>query len=253
MKDKLKDYSKYQHLTYEDFKRLAVDDSLSKYEKIGVPDELRKDFEEAIFKDIIDKLPILQKKNQTILDLGCGCSGLISMLIDHCEQMDHKLILVDSPEMLALVPDKEFITKVEGKFPDNVELLDKLTHSVNVILCYSVLHQVHVRDNIFDFIDKALEFLAEEGMFLIGDIPNISKRNRYFSSEQGVRYHKNFTGKQDLPEVNHYQIESYRMDDGIIFAILQRYRNFGFETYLLPQNNNLPMYGRREDILIVRW
>jgi hypothetical protein len=45
-------------------------------------------------------------------------------------------------------------------------------------------------------------------------------------------------------------VETKKIDDGVVFGILQRYRNFGFDTYLLPQNDNLPIANRREDILI---
>ena len=34
--------------------------------------------------------------------------------------------------------------------------------------------------------------------------------------------------------------------------LLTRYRNAGFETYLLEQPSNLPMSNRREDILIIK-
>ena len=41
---------------FEDFKNLANDPSLSKYEKIGFPDSYRAGKEEAIFHDILSKL-----------------------------------------------------------------------------------------------------------------------------------------------------------------------------------------------------
>ena len=43
-----------------------------------------------------------------------------------------------------------------------------------------------------------------------------------------------------------------QIDDGVILGVLQRYRGFGYDSYLLPQNENLPFANRREDILIVR-
>ena len=85
---------------------------------------------------------------------------------------------------------------------------------------------------------------------LIGDIPNISKRKRFFSSETGIAFHKNFMNTDEPPVVAHAKLESGEIDDGIIMGILQRYRGYGFDTYLLPQNSKLPMYNRREDILI---
>jgi hypothetical protein len=43
-----------------------------------------------------------------------------------------------------------------------------------------------------------------------------------------------------------------KMDDTVIFSLMMRLRKFGCETYLLPQNPDLPMANRREDILIVK-
>jgi hypothetical protein len=45
-------------------------------------------------------------------------------------------------------------------------------------------------------------------------------------------------------------VEDLKIDDGVVFGIMQRYRNFGFDTYLLPQNEQLPIASRREDILV---
>lgn len=42
------------------------------------------------------------------------------------------------------------------------------------------------------------------------------------------------------------------MDDSIVLAIVARLRRFGCEAYLVPQNDNLPMANRREDILVVK-
>ena len=54
------------------------------------------------------------------------------------------------------------------------------------------------------------------------------------------------------PEVKHAELEPGQIDDGVILGVLQRYRGFGYDSYLLPQNENLPFANRREDILIVR-
>jgi hypothetical protein len=84
---------------------------------------------------------------------------------------------------------------------------------------------------------------------LIGDIPNVSKRKRFFSSKSGIQCHQKFTGTNELPKVEFMVIDDKKIDDGVVFGIMQRYRNFGFDTYLLPQNEKLPIATRREDLL----
>lgn len=77
------DLKRFANLKYEDFKTLAKDQTLSRYEKIGFPDTYRKGKEESIFRDItIIKLKNLNKKNQTIADIGSGYSELAFMIIN---------------------------------------------------------------------------------------------------------------------------------------------------------------------------
>lgn len=87
---------------------------------------------------------------------------------------------------------------------------------------------------------------------LIGDIPNISKRKRFFSSENGISFHQNFTGTSEVPEVNFLQIEDDKIDDAVLLGLIMRVRAQGFDAYWLPQHGGLPMSNRREDILISR-
>ena len=54
------------------------------------------------------------------------------------------------------------------------------------------------------------------------------------------------------PEYEFNTLIEDKIDDSLVFAILNRYRNAGFETYLLEQPTDLPMGNRREDILIVK-
>jgi hypothetical protein len=43
-----------------------------------------------------------------------------------------------------------------------------------------------------------------------------------------------------------------RIDDGVILGIVDRMRRRGFDAYVVPQSESLPLANRREDILIVR-
>lgn len=254
MKNYQADLLKFQRLTFDDFKLFATDVNLSKYQKIGFPDNYREGKEKAIALDIIQKLGMDgQKKGLTFLDIGPGCTDLPLMLMDFCTQQEYEILLVDSEEMLNQLPNGNNISKYPGRFPENEHLLaEKYQNKVDYIVSYSVLHAVIYEASIFRFIDSAVSFLKPGGKFLLGDIPNISKRRRFFSTEQGVKFHQDFTQTDTKPEVRHLELEPCQIDDGIIFGILHRYRNFGFETYLLSQNENLPMYNRREDILICK-
>jgi hypothetical protein len=239
-------------LDFAGFARLAGDESLSKYEKIGFPDSYRAGFEETIFADICAKLPRLDERELLVLDIGPGCSDLPLMLIELCRARGHRLCLVDSPEMLARLPDAPFIEKRPGLFPKCREKLVDLKGSVTVILSYSVLHYVFVDANVFDFVDVALELLAPGGEFLIGDIPNISKRRRFFSTKAGVAYHRKFTGTDTLPHVQQNVPVRGTLDDAVILGLLARARAAGADAYVIPQHPELPMANRREDILIRR-
>ena len=86
----------FENLSYEEFKKLAQNEKLSKYEKIGFPDSYREGKEIFIFEDWIKKLTNLNKENQNILDIGCGCSDLPLMLIGKAKEKKSKLFLMDS-------------------------------------------------------------------------------------------------------------------------------------------------------------
>src|SRR5258708_30542344 len=170
----MSDYDRFKDLDFEGFKRLALDENLSQYQKIGFPNAYRQGYEELIFEDIRAKLPNLSGKQQTIVDIGPGCSDLPRKLIDLCREREHRLILIDSAEMLDQLPNESFITKVAGFYPnDCVELVKEYAGKVNALLTYSVIHYVFVEASIFSFLDKSLELLAPSGHMLIGDIPNI--------------------------------------------------------------------------------
>lgn len=242
----------FSNLTFDDFKRLAKDESLSKYERIGFPDSYRSGFEEKIFLDIQRKLSNLGNNCCCVLDIGPGCSELPRMLIDHCRGNGHRLTLVDSAEMLALLPDHTHVDKVAARYPDCLDEIAGLRGRVNAILCYSVLQYIFAEAAFFRFLDVSLSLLAPGGQMLIGDIPNQSKRKRFFSSETGIAFHREFMKTDGMPEVKFNQIEHDQIDDAVLFSLVQRARAQGFDAYVVPQDSALPMANRREDILIVR-
>jgi 2-polyprenyl-3-methyl-5-hydroxy-6-metoxy-1,4-benzoquinol methylase len=250
MKDPLR---VFDHIGYKDFKHLAQDNTLSPHEKIGFPNQYRENKEEVIFNDIQSKLTHLSLQRKTILDIGAGCGLLTQRLIKHCEAQQHRLILIDSLEVLSQLPDSRVIQKIPGCFPNEIQTeLTQLKESIDVILCYSVLHYIFQENNLFAFFDQALALLGIGGQLLIGDIPNYSMRTRFFSSPTGVTFHQEFMQTTEPPELHHNKLMLNKIDDSIILGLLLRARSQGFNAYLLPQDPQLPMANRREDLLILR-
>lgn len=245
--------NRFANIGYEDFRKLATDESLSQYERIGFPDSYRKDHEQAIVADIRAKLTNLEEERCNVIDIGPGCTDVPKMIIDLCARQGHSLTLIDSPEMLALLPEAPFVTKVPGLYPGCVEQqVDSMRGTVDALLSYSVIQYAFTGGGFFQFVDMSLSLLAAGGQWLIGDIPNVSKRKRFFASESGIAFHRAFMQVEQPPVVEFNRVEHDLIDDAVVFAILQRARSAGFDAYVLPQHPSLPLANRREDILITR-
>jgi hypothetical protein len=247
------DYERFANLTFEGFRELATAAGLTRYQRIGFPDAYRDGYEAAIYRDVLGKLPNLSRRGQTVFDIGSGCSDLPFLLTNTCERHGHRLVLCDSAEMLAHLPDESFVRKAPGCFPrDSADLLREYAGRVDAGLVYSVLQYVFVDLPLFDFVDACLTLLAPGGQLLIGDVPNVSKRKRFFASDAGVKCHRAFTGTDEVPAVAFNTPEPAKIDDAVVFSILGRARAAGFDAYVVPQAPGLPMANRREDILITR-
>jgi hypothetical protein len=150
------------------------------------------------------------------------------------------------------LPEAAGVTKVPGFYPGCEEALDAWKGKFDAILCYSVFHYVFVEANFWKFLDYSIQLLAEGGQMLIGDIPNVSKRKRFFASDTGIRFHQAFMKTTDEPRVDFRAVESNKIDDAVILGVIMRARAQGCDAYWLPQSPTLPMANRREDVLIVK-
>ena len=246
------DHERFQGLTYEDFRRRASDPALSPHERIGFPDEYRAGFDDRILADIEAKLPALGERGRTILDIGPGCGPVAAGLIARCRECRHQLVLADSGEMLEQLPDEPFIHKKPGRYPADSAWLLEYRERVDAAIAYSVVHYIFAEGSVFDFLDRTLALLAPGGRLLVGDVPNVSKRKRFFSSAAGIRHHRAFTGTDEIPGVTFNAPEPGQIDDSVVFALLMRARAAGFDAYVVPQAADLPMANRREDLLFCR-
>jgi len=245
------DNKKFFNLTFNDFKELAKDSSLSRHQKVGFPDSYRSNKEADIFRDVVDKVPQLKSTDKIVLEIGPGCSDLPVMLANLCKKNTSRVIFVDSEEMLSHLPDEQHISKYPGIFPSALEKdIEKFKGKINVIIAYSVIQYVYLEGNIFAFLDHCLSLLADGGELIYGDIPNVTMRKRFFSSQAGFQSHREYVGRDEKPEVNFNRLEIGQMDDSVVLAILARARAQGFHAWVMPQSSSLPMANRREDILI---
>jgi 2-polyprenyl-3-methyl-5-hydroxy-6-metoxy-1,4-benzoquinol methylase len=241
----------YDGYNYERFRQLAQDPTLSRYEKIGFPDSYRQGKEELIFQDIVSKLPLLSGRRKLhVLDIGAGCSGLQEQIADLCREADHRLFVSDSAEMLKLIDERPHQVKMPGLFPETADAILAQSGGVDVIICYSVLHCVFVDSNVWYFLDRIMELLNDGGQALIGDIPNHSKRKRFFASANGVEFHKKFMNTDQAPQVEFNRPEPGKIDDALLLSMVMRCQASGCDAYVVPQREGLPFANRRDDLIV---
>ena len=241
--------NRFRNLTFEDFSKMAGDQSLKPFEKIGFPAAFREGYDQLIFSDIVAKTQWPTARR--IVDLGCGCGELTSLVVRSASNFDQQIVLVDSAEVLAQIPDDRNVVKVPGRFPAN-QLAVASNGLADIVIVYSVFHYVYEATNPFGFLDQAMKLLAPGGRLLLGDVPNVSKRNRFLATEAGVTFHQKLMNDSSKPVLN-IEADSGRIDDGLIMAMLTRYRSMGYESYLLPQPEQLPLSNSREDLLFTRY
>jgi hypothetical protein len=165
------------------------------------------------------------------------------------------LVLVDSPEMLALLPDASHVTKIPGRFPQEcaAALAGALPPAgADVVITYGVLQSVYFEANPFAFVDAVAALLAPGGAALVGDVANLSKLRRFLSSAAGRAFHRSYMRSDNDPQVAAFDSDPTRLDDGVLVGLMLRMRGAGYDAYLLPQPASLPVSNRREDLLILR-
>jgi hypothetical protein len=144
--------------------------------------------------------------------------------------------------------DKEIVL-VAGNFLD-VEIDQKFSK----ILIYSVLQMLSNKEELFLFLDKAINLLNSGGRLLIGDLPNKDLKEKFLASEEGKAFYLAWNTeleKHDSVDTKlNLDSETVNIDHGLIAAVMNRYKNKGFNCLLLSQPNDLPFGHTRQDILI---
>jgi 2-polyprenyl-3-methyl-5-hydroxy-6-metoxy-1,4-benzoquinol methylase len=204
--------------------------------------------EKIIFKDITQKLNL--KKNDDLLDIGCGCGPLTDIIINYCSTNNINLTLCDIAPVIKILK-KNYKKYKNLKFINQEFQKVKINKKYNKILCYSVIQCV---DFPFNFVKKIILFMRKEGKALIGDIPNINKKYRFLISKFRKNY-KNFNHLDSIEFKNFKKFkkttkQNTKIDDNLVLKILSFSRKLNKSSTILKQNQSLPFSFTREDILI---
>jgi len=212
---------------------------------------IQSESERNIFRDVDEKLGF--SPSDHCLDIGCGPGNILiplSFFVERCVGVDDPTVI----ERLKKRVPKEDIEVKSGNFLDISfdERFDK-------IIVYSVLHYLEDENEVVQFVDKAKGLLKPEGKLLIGDIPNIEKKNRFLETSFGKAFQeeweKQMSDVDDIPTISDYyseSIDTVDFDDDLIFRLLNETRTGEFESYLRSQPHSLPFNHTREDILVHR-
>jgi len=233
---------------FKNYGRLAQ--SSEDYTEMSGRYKIQHEAEKKILTDLIKKLELQSK--DSVLEIGCGVGNLLiplSFFVGEITGIDHPLCIKRLKERFSQTKNVSFIS---GNFLDI-----NLDKKYNKILCYSVMHCLEHKDEVFKFIYKALQLLVPGGMALFGDIPNKSMKKRFVNSEQGRQFVSKWeellrkqtdTNNKIITQIP--DKKSVQFNDDLILKILKLFRYKGYHTYIFPQPPELPFGNTREDILI---
>lgn len=211
--------------------------------------------ESRIPEDVSDKTQI--DGTTVLLDIGFGAG----QLLDFFAERVRFLAGFDSPAVVARYRASSEKSKFCSLFEGDLRTFDfnEFGRQFDVICIYSVLHCLSDWEEVLEVLDQASDLLAPGGRLLVGDLPNVDKKQRFLSSEFGKRTQAQWeasvsqgaSGKTQAAESQAPKKGlNAQFDDASILGLVGRMRRRGFDASLLPQNSQLPFGFTREDILV---
>ena len=212
----------------------------------------QKKSENRIPSDVKSKLSL--NSSDICLDIGCNVGNILiplSKSVKSITGMDH-------PECISMLKKRNLTKNIRLIGGDFMKY--KFQNKFDKIIIYSVIHTLDNNKEIKKFINRAISLLKCGGSILIGDIPNISTKKRFLSSEIGRKYNLDWKKKFSLTKrdmefqetiLNNVSL-SHIIDDHFIMELIKNLRKKNYNAYLLPQPKYLPFGRTREDLLIVK-
>ena len=124
-------------------------------------------------------------------------------------------------------------------------------------MVYSVVQYFYDIKEVVVLIKLCLKLLKDEGMILIGDIPNRSMDLRYRNTKNYQKLSKIFdkqrklySSKLDKDFFSNNKVRTVKFTDKILIFLLKKFNTLNYEAYILPQKKELPHSVKRVDILI---
>lgn len=236
--------------TFENYGRLAreIEDPTI----IGGRYEIQRRAERLIIKDVMEKLDI--GPDDRLLEIGCGPGNLLiplSFMVQSAAGIDH-------PDVCKFLKSRFSDPKVHVIGCNFLDYEPAADEEFDKVLMYGVVSTLTDHDEAVEFIDKAVGLVAAGGRFLLGDIPNIDRKNRFLRSETGKAFEAEWqkemadTPRTPEPDGTLRDDKLFQPDDRFVVSLMSRYRERGFDSYLLPQPPDLPFGNTREDLLITR-
>lgn len=205
--------------------------------------------EKQILVDVLTKLEI--NPDNRLLEIGCGPGQIlipISFLVSEATGIDHQEV--------CSVLNKRFrsdnLNFMSGNFMD----IDFGGRTYDRILCYSVLSTLP-REEVSDFVGKAISLLEPGGKMLVGDLANKDMKLRFTQSQSGKVFEKSWNDENlsassvDATALKH-DTDRVVVTDDTVLELAALARRIGCHSYILPQPRNLPWGNSREDLLVVK-
>ena len=201
-----------------------------------------------IYKDICKKLSL--NKSDDIFDIGTGDGKIINYLSKKCKSAT----TIDSEEVINKTNRNKKIIYLKGNIHEEGK---KIKKRFDKILVYSVVQYFRNAKEVITFINLCLKLLKNEGMILIGDIPNKDMDLRYQNTKNYKKLSRIFDKKRKLyitklekDFFSNNKVKTIQFSDKILFSLMKKFNTSKYESYILPQNDNLPYSVKRVDFLI---
>lgn len=201
-----------------------------------------------IYRDISQKLSIC--KLDDVLDIGTGDGKIINYLSSKCKTAT----TIDSEEVINRIKHKKNITYLKGNIHEEGK---KIKKRFDKILVYSVVQYFRNTNEVVNFIDLCLKLLKDEGMILIGDIPNHDMDLRYQNTKNYEKQsrlfdkkRKRYLTKMEKDFFSNNKVKTIQFSDKTLIFLIKKFSTLNYEAYILPQKKELPYSVKRVDLLI---